>query len=87
MTNAQNYSAVGVATVKWTKSAPLDVNREMGVECGSRDALQQQGNPVQMSDTAWTQKDAVEFFSVLRCALLQIVRWIERKYPELKSNR
>ena len=29
-----------------------------------------------------TQDDAVEFFAMLRCSLLQIVRWIERRYPK-----
>jgi hypothetical protein len=37
---------------------------------------------LQTDDGAWKKGDAVEFFAVLRCALLQIVRWIERRYPE-----
>lgn len=47
MTTAQNYTATGMATVKkWTPTVPLDVNREMGVEC-----VQVQGAPLQMRAT------------------------------------
>lgn len=33
-------------------------------------------------DTAITHSDWVAFLCVLRQCLLQIVRWIERQYPE-----
>ena len=42
----------------------------------------QTGVSLQTDNGVWKKGDAIEFFSVLRCALLQIVRWIERRYPE-----
>jgi hypothetical protein len=35
-----------------------------------------------ITDVYLTQAEAIEFFAMLRCSLLQIVRWIERRYPD-----
>lgn len=47
MTNPQNYSAVGIATVKWTPSAHVDVTVQTGVQSKAETPLAQIGRVMQ----------------------------------------
>lgn len=53
-----------------TAKQPIDTQGEKGVYL------------VEDKTPPMTRREAIEFFAMLRCSLLQIIRWIERHYPE-----
>lgn len=68
MTNAQNYTATGMATVRrWTPTVPVDTKCENGV---------------QSKEGSLAHAEFIEFMRIRRCVLLEELRWIERHYPE-----
>ena len=77
MTSPQDYVAVAMpARAKVPEPGTVDTEAQTGVH------YQHRGPHTDMIDTGWNRQDAIEFFAMLRCSLLQIVRWIERRYPD-----
>jgi len=78
MTSIQYEVAVPMGACEKPPEHVVDIEAQKGVYSSCCGYARVEDRIVE----SFSRQDAVEFFAMLRCAFLQIVRWIERKYPD-----